>query len=69
MSSLLIKNATIITPTQVVQKGFVLIEGSKVRDVERGKPPSTGEKTIDASGKILVPGLGLAEDNVAFDVE
>jgi N-acetylglucosamine-6-phosphate deacetylase len=58
MSSLLIKNATIITPTETIQRGFVLIERGEIGDVGSGKTelPRLPERTINASGKILVPG-------------
>jgi N-acetylglucosamine-6-phosphate deacetylase len=58
MSSLLIKNATIITPAERIQRGFVFIDRGKIKRVGRGKPVpcEPPDKTISASGKIVVPG-------------
>ncbi len=58
MNFVLIKNATIVTPTEIIRRGFVLTEGAKIKHVgsgkaQRARPP---HRTIDASGKILVPG-------------
>jgi N-acetylglucosamine-6-phosphate deacetylase len=58
MSSLLIKNATIITPTESIERGFVLIEGGRIKRVGGGNVElsSLADRTITASGKIVVPG-------------
>ncbi len=58
MSSLLIRNATIVTPTETIRRGSVLIEGGKIRDVgsSSGKATSRPDRIVDASGKYVVPG-------------
>jgi len=58
MVSILIKNATIITPTQILQSGFVFIVRGEIKNVGEGEVelPRLPDRTIDASGKILVPG-------------
>lgn len=58
MSSLLFKNATIITPDEILRRGFVLIERGRIRSVGTGVPklPRSAVEAIDASGRMLVPG-------------
>lgn len=58
MSSILIRNATIITPTETLRRGSVFIERGKIEKVADGEIelPERPERTINASGKIVVPG-------------
>lgn len=58
MRSLLFKNATIITPDEILRRGFVLIERGRIRSVGTGVPKlhRAAVETIDASGELLVPG-------------
>ena len=55
MSSLLIKNGTVLDPSQNLQQKLdVLIENGRIAKVGNGL---TADKTIDAAGKYVVPGL------------
>ncbi|MGC4030323.1 MAG: dihydroorotase [Tepidisphaeraceae bacterium] len=55
MSSLLIKNGTVLDPSQKLQqKADVLIVDGKVSQIGTG---FTADETIDAAGKFVVPGL------------
>ena len=56
MYSLLIKNGTIVTHEAVMQAD-IAVEGEKIAAI--GEPGSLGpaEKTIDATGKLVMPGL------------
>jgi len=58
MSSLLLKNATIITPTERLHRGSIFIDRGKIRQVADGeiRPSKRPDTTIHASGKIAVPG-------------
>ena len=55
----LIKNAIIITMDsgRVIDKGYVVIDGRKIGEVDAGEYSGTCDNTIDASGKIAMPGL------------
>ena len=62
MSRTLIKNGIIITVNasdEVISKGWVLIEDDKIMDIGVGQPPKLMniEKTIDATGKAVLPGI------------
>ena len=60
MSSVLFQNATIVTPDEILRRGFVLIERGRIRAVGTGvakvHPRGRGVQTIDASDGLLVPG-------------
>lgn len=53
----LIKNATIVTMNENrdVIKGDILIDGNKIKEI--GLVESDADKVIDASGKVVIPGL------------
>ncbi len=60
--SVLIENATLLLPDRVIPRGYVLIEGSRIAAVGEGTPPSpplvsSPLQTIDATHKVLLPGL------------
>jgi len=58
MSSLLIRNARIITPAETLRRGSIFVDRGKMREVIEGETRSSEkpDRTIDASGKIVVPG-------------
>jgi len=58
MSSLLIKNGRIITPTRIIEKGSVFVEQEKIRQVAEAEIQlrERPDRTISASGKTVVPG-------------
>ena len=60
MSSLLIKNALVVTldPTQpILTNGQILIEGTKITAVGNSLDAPAGAKVIDAEGRVATPGL------------
>lgn len=55
---MLIKNAEIITPTQHILNGWLLAEGQKIARIGSGDAPDfEAHETVDAQGKILLPGF------------
>jgi len=52
----LIHNGTLLTPTERVTDGWVLIEGDHIVETGRGKGPPAG-KIIDAAGRTVAPGF------------
>lgn len=80
--SLLISNGTIVTMDDEHRcfKGFVAVEDDRIRLITDQRPPGKYDKEIDASGKIVLPGLiqthvhltqalfrGQADDMVLMD--
>jgi 5-methylthioadenosine/S-adenosylhomocysteine deaminase len=62
MGRMLIQNAVIVplTEEKVIEQGYVIIEGSRIAEVREGKFAGSTDgfdKVIDASGKLLMPGL------------
>ncbi|SEI79415.1 alpha-D-ribose 1-methylphosphonate 5-triphosphate diphosphatase [Cyclobacterium xiamenense] len=61
MKRLLIYNAHIVTPLEVIPFGSVEIKEGRIVAVSRENPPSTGtgnfSSYLDAEGKLLMPGL------------
>ncbi len=59
MSSILIRNAHVITPLREVERGAVLIRGAHIMSVKAGGAPARvrADMVIDARGKRLVPGF------------
>jgi imidazolonepropionase-like amidohydrolase len=58
-SPILIRGARIlIGDARVIEKGFVLLEGGKIRAVGPGdRQPPSGGRVIEAAGKVVTPGL------------
>lgn len=52
----LIENGTLITPTEEVDGGWVLVEGTRIAAVGRGTAPPA-DRRIDAAGRFVAPGL------------
>ncbi|WLD93586.1 amidohydrolase family protein [Alkalihalobacillus sp. AL-G] len=55
----LIHNATIVDSSSKVFEGSLLIDGDKIKEVRAGSLPidSDIDETIDASGRIVIPGM------------
>ncbi|MCX7694671.1 MAG: amidohydrolase [Caloramator sp.] len=72
---ILIKNGTVLTMAgKVIEKGCVLVEGSKIKYVGEEKEFSGDIEVIDAKGGYIMPGmidahchLGMWEDGVGFE--
>jgi cytosine/adenosine deaminase-related metal-dependent hydrolase len=70
MNSILIKNALIMTmdPTRrIIENGFLTIEGNQITDIGSMTKlsASSPEKTIDAKGKLVMPGMINVHSHVA----
>jgi len=66
--SLLIKNGTVLTVTKGTLEGSdVLIENGKITKIGKGLTAPTGAKTIDATGKYVMPGIIDAHSHIALD--
>ena len=59
MGSILIRNAHIITPLREIERGAVLVRGSRIASVKPGGAPTwaRADLVIDARGKHVVPGF------------
>ena len=67
MENLLIQNATIATSTEVFF-GDILVENEKISKVGEKIPAPPDTKTIDATGKILLPGGVDSHTHFDFDI-
>ncbi len=65
MATLLIKNASILTPRGLID-GSMLIEGNRIAKI--GKVSAKADTTIDAKGKIAIPGLVNAHTHVSMTI-
>lgn len=66
MSSILIKNAYIVSMVSPISKADVLVENGIIKEI--GIIDRDAEKVIDATGKVLMPGLVNAHTHVAMSV-
>lgn len=57
MKSLIIKNGIILTPFQDLGLGSILVEGGKIKAIEKGEIVVDGAEIIDASGNYISPGF------------
>jgi alpha-D-ribose 1-methylphosphonate 5-triphosphate diphosphatase len=58
MNGFIIKNATIVTPTGLIDSGVVRVEGNLIHSVGLGSDSTNpGLEVIDAQGGILMPGI------------
>ncbi len=74
---MLIQNGTILTMEkgQVIEKGYILIQGGKIVSLGEMKDcPKQEEEILDATGKFVVPGfveghchIGIMEDGLGFE--
>jgi len=60
---MLIKNGTLITPEKVV-KADILIENGRIKKIKKGIKKKKGIRVIDASGRIVMPGLICAHHHL-----
>lgn len=66
--SVLIKNGTVLTVTKGTLEGSdVLIENGKITRIGKGLSAPAGAKTIDATGKYVMPGIIDAHSHIALD--
>jgi len=71
---LIIKNGIVVTinsQEQVIEKGAVAIKNTKIADVDSSKKITDkylAKKTIDARGKIIMPGLVNAHTHLAMTI-
>ena len=58
---ILLKNITILpmtSPKEIIEKGYVVINGSLIQSVGEGEPPAGDyEKVIDGTNYLVMPGL------------
>lgn len=54
---LLITNGTIYTPNGIIKNGYIHVSGGKIISIKSGHPPNSSGEIIDASGKLILPGL------------
>ncbi len=71
MSCILIENARIVAATETISRGFVVVEGRRIREVGSGKPglTRTPDRVINGSGKTVVPGYIDLQVNGAMGEE
>ena len=66
MSSILIKNAYIVSMVSPISKADLFIEDGKIKEI--GIIEREADKVIDASGKVVMPGIINAHTHVAMSV-
>ena len=65
--SLLIENGLIVTCDEKGTKydtGYLRIKGSEILDIGRGEAKGSADKTVDASGCVVIPGLITAHTHL-----
>lgn len=67
MSSILIKNATIATMSDKILQGDIYVEDNKIAEIAR-TIDKEADKTIDASGKVVMPGLVNSHTHVGMSL-
>jgi imidazolonepropionase-like amidohydrolase len=67
MGDILIKNGTLITITQGVKEGSdILIQNGKISSIGKNIKAPKGIKSVDASGKFVMPGIIDAHSHIAI---
>lgn len=68
MGSLLIKNGTVLTVTKgTLTNTDVLLVDGKIKQIGKGLTAPAGVKTIDATGKFVMPGIIDAHSHIGID--
>ncbi|MHA1909591.1 MAG: amidohydrolase family protein, partial [Candidatus Thorarchaeota archaeon] len=65
--SVVIENGMIVTGDEagtIISNGFVLFEGNRITEIDEGKPKSGADKTHDAMGGVVIPGLITAHTHL-----
>jgi putative selenium metabolism protein SsnA len=65
--SVLIQGGLVVTCDEkgtIIPDGFIRIEGEKIAEIGSGTPTDSSERTIDASGCVLIPGLITAHTHL-----
>jgi N-acetylglucosamine-6-phosphate deacetylase len=52
----LISSGILLTPTERIEGGWLLIDGEKIAAVGKGPPPAA-DRRIDAAGRFIAPGF------------
>jgi len=67
--SLLIRNGTVLTVTRGnLENADILVENGKITAIGKGLTAPSGVKTLDASGKYVMPGIIDAHSHIGIDV-
>ncbi len=65
--NLLLKNGTVITVTRgIIPRGDVLIMGGTIKQIGENIPAPAGVRTIDVSGKYILPGVIDSHTHIAL---
>jgi len=56
MTTILIDNAVLLTPSECIEGGWVLVEGQRLAALGAGRPPAA-DRRIDAAGRCVAPGF------------
>lgn len=71
MDTVLIQNGlvlTMVTAEPKITVGDILIEGSKISQIDKDIPADEGCKVIDATGKVVMPGLINCHNHAAMSL-
>src|SRR5437763_7655151 len=53
-TDVILTNARIVLAEQVIERGYVVVDGGRIAEIGDGRPPERGE---DLAGDLLIPGL------------
>lgn len=66
MASILIKNAYIVSMVSPISKADILVKDNKIQEI--GMIEEKADRVIDATGKVIMPGLVNAHTHVAMSI-